>query len=219
MLTATDYITRAIARSYRNRGEVLAADAPELLDALTLLFAERYAQASGYNTAVFLAQAALAWDTDGWQIPADCDTIVLLQTPTGVTVNVVAIDNLAAEPSEPAIYRLGRRYRPAGNPNDPTGVNLVLWYTQQPAAFTLVTDTPGEAWPQQFDTMIVVDLAVWLAIKDARSDDVAALEPEQSRWNGQYIEWLQRESLGLIRQWPRFATPPAITLAKTPGGA
>lgn len=216
MLTAADYIARAVARSYRNRGEVLAVDAPELLDALTLLFTQRYAQAAGYNPAVFLVQAVMAWDTDGWQIPANCDTVVLLQTPTAQAVNVVAIDNLAAEPSEPAVYRIGRRYRPAGNANDPTAVALSIWYTQQPVAFTATGDSPDAAWPQQFDTMIVVDLAVWLAIKDARGDDIAALEPEQARWNAQYVEWLQRESLGLVRQWPRFATPPAITMAKPP---
>lgn len=216
-MIAQDYITRAIARSYRNRGEVLAPQVPELLDALTLLFTQRYAQASGLNPAVFLKRAVLNWVADGWTIPADCDTMVLMRVNSGAQVFVVAIDNLDAEPTEAAVYRMGRRYLPAGNPVDPVNVPLVAFYTQIPAAFAAVDQAPGPEWPQQFDTMVVVDLAVWMATKDGRADDLQALAPEQGAWDAKYREWLQRESLGLVRQFAKQAIAPSVGLAKVAG--
>lgn len=216
-MNVAGYVRRAMARSYRNRGTVLAPDVPELVDALNLIFQERYGQASGLNPAVFLKTAVLAWTGANWVIPADCDTMVKMTKASGEEVFVVAIDNLTAEPTEAAVYRQGRAYFPAGNPNDPVNQPLIAYYDQIPAALVDDTSVPDAAWPQQFDTMIVLDLALWLAMKDGRTDDLQALTPEHGRWDGQYQEWLERESLGLIRQFAKAATSPAVVSAKVVG--
>jgi hypothetical protein len=213
-MTAQDYINKAIARSYRNRGEVLAPEGAEMLVQLGDLFVEYYLFATGLNPAVFATTTALSWNGTGWDIPANCDTMIQLRTQAGTPITVVAVDNLDAEPTRPCVYRLGRHYFPAGLPSDPGATGIVAFYTLIPEPFASLAASPGAEWPAQYDTMVVVDLAMWLAAKDGRTDDVAEMLPLQQKWAGRYTEWCSRESLDLVRQWTKLATSPNVTAAK-----
>lgn len=216
-MIAQDYITRALARSYRNRGEVLAPAATEMLEQLSLLFVEYYGLAAGLNPSIFARQAVLAWNGAGWTIPADSDTMSVIRTNQGQDVTVVAIDNLDAEPSRPCIYRLGKAYFPAGQPNDPVNTPLTVFYTVIPADFADLNAAPGVEWAAQFDQAIIVELALWLSGKDGRADEIAELTTIRDRWKGQFTEWCSRESLMLVRQFARQATSPNVTAAKVAG--
>lgn len=218
-MTAAEYIAAAVARSYRNRGEVLADAALELLGVLSRLFVQYYATAAGLNPAVFATQAVVAFDGQGWPVPADADTVIRLERTGGAEVVVVPLEQRQSEPSEAAVYRMGPRYYGAGNPNDPVDGPLVVYYTQRPPAFTALSTPAPAGWPLHFDEMVVVDLAAWLAKKDGRADDVALLEREQGAWAALYREWLSRETLGTVRAFgqPTLVPSPNVATATVRG--
>lgn len=212
-MTAAEYIAQAVARSYRNRGEVLADDATELLLQLSLQFRGYFGLAAGLNPAVFGRQALLAWDAGNgrWNLPADCDTIYLLEQ-NGAEVFLVPFRDRAAEPSEPCVYQLGRALYKAGQSTDPNSAALTIWYAAVPADFTLVTDSPPAEWVPQYDQMVVDELALWLATKDGRADDIAALAPSVGRWMEEFTAWLGRQGVPLIQRFGMPTTVPTQTI-------
>lgn len=207
-MNAQEYIVAAVARSYRNRGDVLAQPTEELLGVLTRLFFGYYAEAADQNPAVFAKRALVPWNTGGyWEVPSDQYSLYQMTTPTGAPVYVVPFDDLKAEPSEAAVYRLASRYFPAGNPNDPVNVTLTFIYQPVPPVFSSLTDSPPTDWPEQFDERVIVDLATYLAEKDARPEDVQAMKAEAASWTALYARWLGIADVNTVR---RFSVPQQV---------
>lgn len=207
-MDAQGYIAAAVARSYRNRGDVLADPTTELLGVLTRLFFGYYAEAADQNPAVFASRVLVPWDTSGyWSAPADQYALYELEMPTGAKVYVVPFNDTQAEPSEAAVYRLGTKYYPAGNPNDPVNVTLTFTYQPVPPTFALLTDTPPADWPAQFDERVIVDLATYLAEKDGRPEDIEAMQGEAQKWKGLFSRWLAIADVNTVR---RFSIPTQV---------
>ena len=221
-MTAADYITAAVARSYRNLGDVGADPTTELLGVLTRLFAGYYADAFDQNPAVLVKQAIVAWNVLGyWTKPTDQHALYELRTATNLEVVVVPFSDKQAEVSEAAVYRLGNNYYPAGNANDPSNVALTFTYQPIPPAFTLTTDTPPPEWPAQFDQRVVTDLAWYLASKDGRPEDVAVLEQEAQEWARLWGRWLAAADVNTVRRFSvpqQVATPSVVPVGVRGGG-
>lgn len=211
-MTAAEYIAAAVARSYRNMGDVSADPTTELLGVLSRLFAGYYAEAADQNPAVMGKLAVVPWNVAGyWAMPSDQYALYELRTATNVKVYVVPFDDRAAETSEAAVYRLGVRYYPAGNPNDPTNVALQFTYQPVPPQFVATGDSPPAEWPLQFDERVIVDLAVYLAEKDGRPEDIAAMQGEAAKWKLLYDRWLGIADVNTVR---RFSVPQQVPTAQ-----
>lgn len=211
-MTAAEYIAQAILRNSQNDGDTLAEPDPELLAVLTLLFYDYYQLATGRNPYVFAKQVVLSYTAGGWTIPADAETVVMLQRPGGAEVVVVPIDDLEAEKGKPAVYRLGRRYFSAGNAADPpANTNLLCIHTVIPPTFADLSDSPPTEWPTQFDPMVVNDLALMLAEKDERDVETGRRDKLQERWQARFMAWLSRPELNARTRFgsPRLVPTPA----------
>lgn len=220
-MDAAAYITAAVATSYRNLGDVGADPTTELLGVLTRLFAGYYADAFDQNPAVMGKRANVSWNTSGyWVKPDDQLALYQLKTATGVDVFVVPFDDLQAETSEACVYRLGNNYYPAGNANDPSNVALTFYYQPIPPTFTATTDTPPAEWPLHFDQRVVTDLAVYLAGKDGRPDDVQRLQAEASAWADLWRRWLGAADVNTIRRFsvPQQVPTPSVVPVGVRGG-
>lgn len=195
-----------MARSFSNMGDV-AASTNELLGVLSRLFAGYYGEAADANPAVFAKRAVVVWDAGGfWPEPADQYAVYRI-TWNGNPVVVVPFDDPQADVSVPAIYRLARNYYPAGNPNDPSGVNLVWTYQPIPPSFASLTDVPPVAWPSQFDERVICDLATYLAEKDGRVNDIQTMKAEAGKWAALYGQWLAIADVNTVR---RFSVPTQV---------
>ena len=217
-MTAAEYIAAAVGRSYLNRGEVLAQTQQELLSVLTRLFRRYYADASTMESSVFAQVTALAYLSGParWALPTDIDVVHHLEQ-SGQPITIVPYEDRAeAEPSEACVYRLGNTLYPVGNSTDPSAIAISCLYTPIPPAFTLTTSTPPAAWNIAFDDMVIVELALFLAKKDARADDVTALTMElddpATGWKQLWSTWLGRASINTLR---RFATPRPVPSPST----
>lgn len=195
------YISAAIARSYRNRGDAMAST-EEYLGVLTRQFYGYYADAADQNPAVFAKRVLVPWNVSGyWEAPTDQYALYELTMPTGATVYVVPFNQRDAEPSEACVYRLGSVYYPAGNPNDPVNVNLTWTYQPVPPTFTALADEPPSEWPEQFDERVIVDLAQYLAEKDGRTDDIQTMSAEAGKWRQLWDRWLGVADTNTVRKY------------------
>lgn len=219
-MTAQEYITQAISTSYLNRGDVLAVDSTEMLSTLTRHFQKYYADAATQESSVFAQIVAVPVLTAPrrWVLPGDIDVLHHLEQ-NGQPVTVVPYeDRTEAEPSESCVYRLGYVLYPVGNATDPTQNALTALYTPVPAAFTALGQSAPASWPTQFDGMVVDHLALWLASKDGRQDDVDRLTANMAGGNGSpgwtelYATWLGRASINVTR---RFASPRPVPSPST----
>lgn len=184
-----------------------AASEAEMLGVLTRLFYGYYADASDQNPAVFAKKAVVAWDVGGfWNMPSDQDILYML-TANGIPIVVVPFQDTGAEPSVGAVYRLASKYYPAGNANDPSNVPLVFTYQPVPAAFAAINDSAPSDWPEQFDEMVITDLATYLAEKDGRPQDAQAMAGEASKWRALYRRWLVLADVNTVR---RFSVPQQV---------
>src|SRR5690606_33273672 len=136
-MQAQDYIAAAIARSYLNRGEVLAQAQTEMLVRLSQQFRHYYAQAAESEDSVFAQVAILPFLTSPsrWEVPADCDTVHAIEQGDVAVFVVPYRDRRDAEPSEACVYRLGVQLRPVGNSTDPNQTALTILYTPVPSDF------------------------------------------------------------------------------------
>lgn len=213
------YIAAAVAMSYRNRGDVMASES-EYLGVLTRQFYGYYADAADQNPAVFAKQVLVPWNVLGyWEAPTDQYALYELRMPTGAIVYVVPFNQREAEPSEACVYRLASKYYPAGNPNDPQNVNLTWTYQPVPPTFTALADTPPEDWPEQFDQRVIVDLACYLAEKDGRPEDIAAMKGEAAAWQQKWDRWLAIADTNTVRKYgfPEQVPTPQINPVGTRG--
>lgn len=209
-MTAAEYIAAAMGRSYLNRGEVLALTQQELLGQLTRQFRRYYADAATQEASVFAQTAVLVYTTGParWPLPTDIDVLHHLEQSSQPITVVPYEDRTEAEPSEACVYRLGNTLYPVGNSTDPTATSILALYTPIPAAFTTTGQSSPSAWNIAFDDMVVVELALFLAKKDGRMDDVQTLQMElddpATGWKQLWTTWLGRASINVTR---RFATP------------
>lgn len=212
-MTAAEYFAQAMSASYRNRGEVLAARVPEMLQQLTLLFRGYYATAAGLNPSAFGKKVAQPWDAGGsrWAFPDDCDTIYLLEQG-GQEVVPVPFNDREAEPSEKCVYPLGGYFYKAGLTTDPASSALLIYYAPVPPSFTATGDSPPAEWNEQYDQMVVADLALWLASKDGRPEDVATAEADAKKWAKLYTDWLQRQLTPLVQRYGMPTVVPTQTI-------
>jgi len=228
---AQDLVVAAIGRSSKNKGEILANNASELLALIARLQQAAFSLAATVNYTVFAgfldvaAQAESGGPEDvGWLVPPDAECVFRIErlhTTEGGTggkgdqITEVMFDDRAAEPGKPCVYRLGGIYLPAGNAPDPTGGDIRFYYSRVPVAPTTIDDTLDAQWPDRFDNLLITQIALYLAKKDGRTDEVTWLATEETEWKAQFTAWLGRPSVnvvtrkGLTRRIPNPVVQPA----------
>jgi hypothetical protein len=210
-MLAGDVIAQAVLQSYDNRPTVLEAE-PELLVQLGLAFAGYYRIVTKENPSLFAEQLALTWSINGWDIPDNVDTVIRLERSNGVEVVVVPLEDRSAEPSVGAVYRLGRRYYPAGNTNDPTNQTLTAYIAPVAPEFVALSDPLPSVWPTQFNRMPILELAAFLASKDGRADDAQRFNSALLQWQLDFVRWCQTPDLPIRR---RFGAPTIVPTSAT----
>lgn len=226
MTLPQDLVVAAIGRSSKNKTDILANNASELLALVTRLVAKLYSLAANVNYTVFAgfldvaSQAESGGPVDeGWPMPVDAECVFRLERLHGTTggggsegdlVVEVPYDDRTAETGIGAVYRIGGLYLPAGNPLDPTGGDLRFYYSRVPTPPTTILTPVDPQWPDRFDNLLIAQIAKYLAEKDGRTDELAWLEKEEADWMSIFTAWLGRPSVNVHRRTgltQRIASP------------
>jgi hypothetical protein len=221
--TAQDIVTAAYNTSAKNRPATIATDATELLKLVIRSTRGLYAFAARVNPIYFSDSAPVTFAVIGWPRPTLAESIFRIEKPDGTEVAVVPFDDRKAEPSMPAVYELGGHFWPAGNALDPVSGNLNFWYSRRPTDPATLASNLDTRWPEQFNDLLIYEVAIYLALKDGRAADVAQLRVMRDGWADLFAAHLEHATANLrarFGQVRRFTTNTMVPLkAMLAGGA
>lgn len=200
-MTYADLIIAALARSAKNDPDILATHESELLEAAHRAVAGAYAVAARVNPEyVGVAVPVDELPAGSWARPQG-GTIFGITDAAGREVVAVPYHDQQAEPSKPAVYLMGARYHAVqGGANAPAGA-LTFYLAEQPAAPATLDDALPASWPVAHTDLLVADLALYLAVKDGRMEEVGALEVERQAALGRFVSFLAYENVITRRRY------------------
>lgn len=168
--TCQQLIEAAYSRSTANDAGKLATDL-ELIGELDRTYQRFYAElaiASGDN-ALSTSALTLAGTPATATLPTDVIDVVRVEKATdGSKVYLIpASEKDRAWHLSPAVYRQGTTLVSRNRVGDPvSGMVLTTYVLDAPAALTALGSTLDPRWPHRFDSLLVLDLALYLSDKD-----------------------------------------------------
>jgi hypothetical protein len=220
--TYNDIIIAAHGYSSKSRPDQIATRQTELLGLASRAVRGLFAAASRLNPEYWGTSAVVAHDGAGWPRPLNAQSVFLIKRTSDLKdVAIVPFDDPAAELSRPAVYFLGRKYRIAASPLGPiTGDNLTIFYSRLPNVPSNLTDVIDGEWEESFDNFLAVEIAIYLALKDGRLDEVETLKPAQMNEARLFVEFMQYATPSTSYRFgqPRRANLPSIMPLLAGGG-
>ncbi len=213
MSTTTDIVTQALPASLKNR-PIAASDHTEYRLLLGRLLRKYVALGAKANPDYFGVLTQVVGAAGVWTRPANTESVYRIEDATKEEVIVVPVEDRIANYGKPRLYRLGRTYRTVGEAGDPGATDTLDFYCIMAAAVPASMDAALDAmWPTAYDPLLVADVALYLAVKDGRQEEVAGLTHERDGWLAQYLEHLEHETANEER---RFHPRPILALGAQP---
>ena len=202
--TPQDILNAGLARSTKNKADVLATGGTEMLQFIIRSLRNKYAMAARVNPAFFGNTVAQAWNgTNGWNRPAGAESVFRIEK-AGAEVVVVPYDDKTVDALTPSVYAMGQTYRPAGNVNDPTSADtLTIYYSIRPSDPATLAATLDATWPEQFNELLALDVAIYLALKDGRAQEAQDLREAREQWLRLFIAFLEHETQQTRRRFSK----------------
>lgn len=214
-------IDAAVARSAAAQPHLLTEDAPELLRVVQRALSRLYLLAARRRSTNFGQMATVTYTAGapgGWPFPSDALSVLRVETAAGAEVAVTRIDDKTGMQPMPSVYELGRVLVTCGAATDPTVADVltVVYAASAPQLATTATPLPA-AFPEMFHPLLELPLAQYIARKDARAEDLAQFQSEESEWTAYFDAWLTDAS---IAPGDRFAgfRPAQVSAASDDGG-
>lgn len=193
MSTAAQIYELGYAKSRKNQPVITDADS-DALAFVNRTVRAMFAVAARVNPTYFGAFDDVPFASGGWARPAGAESIFFLEH-AGDEVAVVPHWDREAETSMKAVYRLGGVFLSAGNAGDPTSGDLRFYYADTAAdAATLATQIDSR-WPGQYDELLALEVAIYLAIKDGRAEEIPGLIQQRDFWLRLFIAHLEHETV------------------------
>jgi hypothetical protein len=200
--TPRNILHAAYAKSKKNQPGQIAAEATELLEVVIRSTRGLFAFGARINPTYFGASISVVASGGAWARPAGAEAIFWIEeTIAGTKVDLVPFDDRgAAGSTDNAVYRYGQKYYIAVT-NPLISLDLTFFYSKRPDdPADLDTNLDG-LWPEQFNELLVLEVAIYLAIKDGRQEELAPLMAQRDSWARLYAAHLEHEHWGETRRW------------------
>lgn len=234
-VTGTEIATWAIGKSRDNNPAIITTEATDLYQLINRALRGLGAYAARINPTFFATSSSVAMASSKWVRPEDAESIYRVEAaatsgPTNITAGTeiirVPFDQRATDPAFPAIYRLGQYYYPRSSsatvaPKAPQDGSLTFYYAKRFAALTVLTGTIDGLWTPAYNELLVLELAVYLALKDKRTTDLATLIPARDHWLNLFTAFLEHEDVGERRRFEhvqRFNTQTRVPIRSVLAG-
>lgn len=199
--TVDDIVLAAMGKSAKNRADSLANKANELLGVVYRSLCFYFSHATEVDPAFFGDQAPVTINNGVWAYPEAAEAIYRIEKPDGSEVVVVPFTDKTAEPSMPAIYRLGRGFKSAGNVGDPVAGDLIFYYGKRADRPANTGSTLDPLWVEAYNELPITDVALYLAKKDGRLDEIGALKDERAEWLKLFEDFVEHNTLVEVRRF------------------
>lgn len=199
--TLKQLIEAAYSRSTFNDPDKLATD-KELAGVIDRRFKEVYSIAAGINPYYFGTTADVVGVAGVWDRPTAAELVAHIEKTDGTEVAVVPFEDKGAE-LPPAVYSFGRKYyRTADSSATLTATDtLRFFYSKRPATMSAATDQLDAEWPEQFNDLIVLHVARYLAVKDQRVEEVQLFESELQSLLQSFQRHLMHENYAMVARY------------------
>lgn len=214
-MNVQDILTDAYAKSKKNQPERIATEETELVGVVNRIVRTMFMIGVRVNPYWFGVDNAIAFSSPGWARPPKAEAVFRIEIDASTEVIVVPFKERDVEPTIPAVYRYAQVYRSAGNASDPTSGNLTFFYSERPTDVADLTTEIDTRFPVAYKELLDLETAIYLAIKDERESEVAALVRERDRSLLMYLAFLEHETLNEvgIQHISPFNTPSMIPIA------
>lgn len=200
--TVTQILEAAYAKSTQNNPGTIATESVELLGVVQRVLDGCFAVAARVNPIHFAEQAVVAAPgaATPYPRPASAESIFRIEKADGTVVAVVPYDDQEAESGWPSLYEYGQGFHVPSvlSDPDPSTDALTFYYAKRPDTLTGVTDTLDAMWNEQFNELIVLHVAKYLAQKDigtqGRDGELSVLEGEINRWANRFVAFLEHST-------------------------
>ena len=197
MRTVQQIIDAAYARSKDAQQGVDADQAGELLPLIEDRLGIFFQLGARVNPEFFATSKEVAPTGSYWQRPSDAEMIYWVEDSSGEEVVRVPRDDQQAEPAALCLYRLGQRYYPVTQvARSPSGT-LTFLYAKKPDSLTGLSSTIDPLWPAGHETLLVLEVAMYIALKDRRQEDAQFLQAQRDRQQERFIMHVQHEDIGV----------------------
>lgn len=197
MASYQDIIEAAYAKSMKNQPNQIATEGDELLDVTHRALSGIFTVAARFAPTRF-GQTSTVVYSSGWARPTDAINVFRVEKDDGTEVIVVPLDDQSAEPSKPCVYELGGTfYLASGGTGLATTDDLVFYYSPVPAAPAGLGDNLPTLWDENFNELLIYDVAMFLTYKDGREEEMAMLNQERNLWASRFLTHLELHTTAL----------------------
>lgn len=192
--TPQDIIEAAYAKSKFNIPGTIASES-ELLELVGRSLRGLYSFAARINPYFFGKTQDVTFSAPGWAMPDDAEHIFRIESAGGGGANVpartrvwvVPFEDPKANGTKPSVYFFGGVFHPAGNPPDPNpSTQLRFYYSKRPDMPTSLSSPLDPLWREQFNELLILEVAIYLALKDggdgSRAGELPALIEQRNGW-------------------------------------
>lgn len=214
-ITPQDLLDAAYGLSIKNNPGTIATESTELLQVIIRAFRGLYAFAARINPTFFATTSSVAFSSPGWARPETAESVFRIENPSNAEVVVVPYNQRKAETGKPAVYRYGQIYRGAGNANDPASGNLTFFFSKRPTDPATLTAVVDSMWVESYNQLPIVMLGLYLAIKEARAEEIPYLTAERDYWAQLFAAFLEHETVNERRSYGhinRFNAPSLVSV-------
>ena len=151
------------------------------------------------NPAWFSETEVVAWDAgiSGWTRPSAAEMVHWIEDENGAEVIRVPRDDQGAEPGRPTVYRMGGAYYPTGLALGPAATeDLTFIFAKRPDAIAELTTDIDPLWPEGHESLLALELGIYVALKDRRPQDAEQLVQQRDRQLMRLLAFLEHEDVG-----------------------
>jgi len=197
----------AYAKSLKNQPTKIANEAVELLEQVNRTMAVLYSFAAGINPTFFGKKATMTVATLTWPEPTDSEAIYYMEQGANEVV-VVPVDEQDLEPGKLQVTSYGRTFY-AASTAPPTANDIDAYYAKKADVEVSLSDNLDTTWDEGHNELVILEIALFLAIKDGRAEEVGGLIAQRDREFRRFVRRLENQLANVLSKYgpTRAITP------------
>ena len=202
-VTPRDLIQAAYATSLKNQPALIANEATELLGVVNRSLKAFFHISIQFDPTYFGASVSVAESSGTWTEPEDVASIFYLEQDSNKKeVVVVLIEEQNAEPDSPAVFSLGRVLHAASGGGQVPAGNVTMYYTKEAADAANLDAAVDALWDEAHNEFMVQEVALYLSIKDGRTEEFSGLLARRNAELARFISKLEYHYQTVRTQFP-----------------
>lgn len=203
-MTVEEWALRSYGYSKKSQPDRIANEGEELRELAFRVLQAVFQVAARINWTYFGATSgAVASTSGGWLIPTAAELIGWMSTDGSTDpssrVFPVGIGEVDPEPGRATVYRLGPRFFPGVNIT--TAASIHFLYSRTPTEPPDTTTAIETDYPVSHEDLLILEMAMYLALKDGRHAEMRELEPMRDVAALRFAQHLQHAAVGIPRTW------------------